>query len=162
MTSAEDEQRVEFLERQFTGIDHRFDEVNRQITELRHDGLGHFDEIYRRRERLEQEYHAITQALRRVEAGLAGGRGRREVLERDLAALKRHAAALQSRIEEIAQRLGRQRARPPRARSREAPPDPHLRSREKAVPIRKSFPTGLRRLLHLSSEHQHSGGRTGA
>ena len=42
MTSAEDEQRVEFLERQFTGIDHRFDEVNRQITELRHDGLGHF------------------------------------------------------------------------------------------------------------------------
>ena len=74
--------------------------------------LGHFDEIYRRLERLEQEYHTITQALRRVEAGLAGGRGRREVLERDLAALKRHAAALQSRIEEIAQRLGRQRARP--------------------------------------------------
>jgi len=107
MTSADYEQLVEFLGRQFTGLDHRFDEVNRQITELRHDMLGHFDEIYRRLERLEQEYHAITQALRRIEAGLADERGRREILERDLAALKRHAAALQSRIEEIEQRLGR-------------------------------------------------------
>src|SRR3990172_1273162 len=113
MTSAGYEQLVEFLERQFTGIDRRCDEVNGQITELRHDMLGHFDEIYRRRERLEQEYHTITQALRRVEAGLADGRGRREALERDLAALKRHAAALQSGIEEIEQRLGRQRPASP-------------------------------------------------
>jgi len=48
-------------------VDGRFDDVNRQITELRHDMLGHFDEIYRRFERLEQESHAITQALRRIE-----------------------------------------------------------------------------------------------
>ena len=34
-------------------------------------------------------------------------RGRREILERDLAVLKEHVAALQSRIEEIEQRLGR-------------------------------------------------------
>ena len=34
-------------------------------------------------------------------------RGRREILERDLAELKQHVAALQSRIEEIEQRLGR-------------------------------------------------------
>jgi hypothetical protein len=39
--------------------------------------------------------------------GLAGERGRREILERDLAELKRHVAALQSRIEDIEQRLGR-------------------------------------------------------
>jgi len=69
--------------------------------------LGHFDEIYRRLERLEQECHAITQALRRIEAGLAGESGRREILERDLAELKQHVAALQSRIEEIEQRLRR-------------------------------------------------------
>ena len=111
---ADYEQLVEFLGRQFTEIDHRFTEMDRrftemdrQFTELRHDMLGHFDEIYRRFERLEQEYHAITHALRRIEAGLADERGRREILERDLAALKRHAAALQSRIEEIEQRLGR-------------------------------------------------------
>ena len=107
MPSAEYEQLVEFLGRQFTEIDRRFDEVDRRFTELRHDMLGHFDEIYRRFERLEQDGHAITQALRRIEAGLAGERGQREILERDLAELKQHVAALQSRIEEIEQRLGR-------------------------------------------------------
>src|SRR3972149_4724105 len=114
MTSAEYEQLIEFLGRQFTEIDRRFGQVHRQsdeldlrFTELRHDMLGHFDEIYRRFERLEQEYHAITQALRRIEAGLADERGRREILERALAELKQHVAALQSRIEEIEQRLGR-------------------------------------------------------
>ena len=114
MTSAEYQQLMEFLGRQFTGIDRRFDQVDRrftemdrQFTELRHDMLGHFDEIYRRFERLEQEYHAITQTLCRIEAGLADERGRREILERALAELKQHVAVLQSRIEEIEQRLGR-------------------------------------------------------
>ncbi|MEK7444149.1 MAG: hypothetical protein AABZ70_04770 [candidate division NC10 bacterium] len=120
MTSGEYEQLVEFLGRQFTEIDRRFSEVDRRFsevdrrfdeaelrfTELRHDMLGHFDEIYRRFERLEQEYHAITQALRRIEAGLADERGRREIIERDLADLKQHVAALQFRIAEIEQRLG--------------------------------------------------------
>jgi chromosome segregation ATPase len=67
--------------------------------------LGHFDEVYRRLERLEQEYQAITQALRRIEAGLADERGRREILERDLSELKQRVAALQARIEEIEQRF---------------------------------------------------------
>jgi chromosome segregation ATPase len=114
MTSAEYEQLVEFLGRQFTEIDRRFGEVNRRFdevdlrfTELRQEILGHFDEIYHRFERLEQEYYAITQALRRIEVGLADERGRREILERALAELKQHVAALQSRIEEIEQRLGR-------------------------------------------------------
>ena len=95
------------VDRRFTEMDGRFTETNGHISELRREMLGHFDEIYRRLERLEQEYHAITQALRRIEAGLADERGRREILERDLAELKRHVAVLQSRIEEIEQRLGR-------------------------------------------------------
>jgi len=121
MTSAEYQQLVEFLGRQFTEVDRRFGEVNHQFsevnrrfdgvdlrfTELRQEMLGHFDAIYDRFERLEQEYYAITQALRRIEAGLADERGRREILERALAELKQHVAALQSRIEEIEQRLGR-------------------------------------------------------
>jgi chromosome segregation ATPase len=128
MTSAEYQQLVESLERQFTGMGHRFtemdrrfdevghrftemdrrfDEVDLRVTELRQDMLGHFDAIYHRFERLEQEYHAITQALRRIEAGLADERGRREILERALAELKQHVAVLRSRIEEIEQRLGR-------------------------------------------------------
>jgi chromosome segregation ATPase len=107
MTSTEYQQLVEFLGRQFTEIDRRFDGVDLRFTELRQDMLGHFDAIYHRFERLEQEYHAITQALRRIEAGLADERGRREILERALVELKQHVAALQSRIEEIEQRLGR-------------------------------------------------------
>jgi chromosome segregation ATPase len=94
------------IEHRFTTIDGRFDALDRQVAELRQEMLGHFDEVYRRLERLEHEYHAITQGLRRIEAGLAGERGRREILERDLGELKRQVAALQSRIQDIEQRLG--------------------------------------------------------
>jgi chromosome segregation ATPase len=128
MTSAEYQQLFDFLGHQFTAIDQRFttidqrftvidhrftdvgrrfDELAGQLAELRRDMLGHFDEIYRRLDRLEDEYQAITQALRRIEAGLADELGRRAILERDLAELKRQVAALQSRIEDIDQRLGR-------------------------------------------------------
>ncbi|MBI2230271.1 MAG: hypothetical protein HYU46_14385 [Deltaproteobacteria bacterium] len=128
MSPTEYEQLVEFLGRQFTEIDHRFeqidqrfglvadrfdqidrrfDQVDGQIAELRREMLGHFDEIYRRLERLEQEYHAITQGLRRIEASLAGESGRREILARDLAELKQQVTALQSRIEDIEARLAR-------------------------------------------------------
>jgi chromosome segregation ATPase len=93
--------------RRFTEMDRWFDEVDLRLTELRQEMLGHFDAIYHRFERLEQEYYAITQALRRIEAGLADERGRREILERALADLKEHVAELQSRIEDIEQRLGR-------------------------------------------------------
>ena len=121
MTSSEYQQLVEFLGRQFTAvdgrfaqvdgcfaqIDGRFTEMDRQFTELRRDLLQHFDEIYQRFERLEQEYQAITQSLRRIEVGLADERGRREILERDLAGLKQNVAILQARIDEIEQRLRR-------------------------------------------------------
>jgi chromosome segregation ATPase len=99
------DQRFAAIDGRFAAIDGRFDVVDRSIAELRGEMLGHFDEIYRRLERL--EYHAITQALRRIEAGVAGERGRREILERDLAELKEQVSVLQSRIEEIEARLGR-------------------------------------------------------
>jgi chromosome segregation ATPase len=107
MSPTEYEQLVELLGRQFTEIDRRFDRIDGQIAELRREMLGHFDEIYRRLDRLEQEYQAITQALRRIEAGLADEIGRRQTLARDLAELKHQVTALQARIAEIEQRLGR-------------------------------------------------------
>src|SRR5713226_1266618 len=91
-----DQQFVE-VGRHFTEVGRRFDTVDQQITELRREMLGHFDEIYRRLDLLEQEYHAITQALRRVEAGLADDDARREILTRDLGALKQQVVALQAR-----------------------------------------------------------------
>jgi len=109
---AEVDQRFAQIDQRFTQVDQRFTQVDRglgvlrdDLADLRREMLGHFDEIYRRLERLEQEYQAITHALRRIEAGMADERRRREILERDLSELKRHVAALQARIEEIEQRL---------------------------------------------------------
>ena len=82
MSSAEYGQLIEFFGRQFAEVDRQFAEVDRKfagvdqqfarfgqmITELRQEMLGHFDAIYRRFERLENEYQAILQALRRIEA----------------------------------------------------------------------------------------------
>ena len=76
-----------------------------EIRALRHDMLAHFDALYQRLERLEQEYQAITQTLRRIEALLADEQSRRAILERDLAELRQHVAGLQQRIDELELRL---------------------------------------------------------
>src|SRR5580765_266866 len=99
------DRRFETIDRRLATIDRRFDSVDRKFDELRAELLGHFDEIYRRLERLEQEYQAITQALRRIEARLGDERGRREILERDLTTLTENVAVLSARIEAIEQRL---------------------------------------------------------
>jgi len=75
------------------------------VAELQHEMLGHFDEVYRRLERLEQEYLATTSALRRIEALLVDESARRELVERDLARLKENVAVLRARIDEIERRL---------------------------------------------------------
>jgi hypothetical protein len=48
-------------------MDRRLAEVDQRAGETRQEMLGHFDEVYRRFDRLEQECQAITQALRRIE-----------------------------------------------------------------------------------------------
>ena len=119
MTNSEYQQLVEFLGGQFAAIDRRFVEVDRRFVEMdqrftvRFDALdggfrevlGHFDAIYRRLERLEQEYHAIVEALRRIEGLLADELTKRELLERRVDELKRNVAVLQARIEELEQRI---------------------------------------------------------
>lgn len=121
MNPTEHEQLLAFLEgrftevnrqfsevaRQFTAMDERFDRLHGEVANLRHEMLGHFDGIYRRLERLEQENVAIGQGLRRIEARLADDTGRREVLVRDLTALKEQVAVLQARIADLEERLGR-------------------------------------------------------
>src|SRR5712692_6207791 len=99
------DQRFEIVGQRFETMDRHFDTIDRRFDELRAELLGHFDEIYRRLERLEQEYHAITQALRRIEAMLVDERVRRDILERDLATLRENVAVLNARIEDIERRL---------------------------------------------------------
>jgi chromosome segregation ATPase len=126
MNASEYEQLVEFLGRQFAEVDRRFTEVDRRFTEvdrrftgleqrftgleqqvsdLRREMPGHFDELYRRLERLEGEYQAITQALRRIEALLSDEVARRELLERGVQDLRRQIADLQAPFDEIERRI---------------------------------------------------------
>jgi uncharacterized membrane-anchored protein YhcB (DUF1043 family) len=99
------DRRFDAVDRRFDAVDRRFETIDRRFDELRGEILGHFDEVYRRLERLEQEYQAITQTLRRIEALLADERARREILERDLATLRENVAVLNARIEDIERRL---------------------------------------------------------
>jgi len=112
VSPSEYEQLVQFLgtrfetaDRRFENLDHRFENLEHRFDELRSEILGHFDELYRRLERLEQEYYAITQGLRRIEALLVDERLQGEILERDLATLRENVAALHARIEHIERRL---------------------------------------------------------
>jgi uncharacterized membrane-anchored protein YhcB (DUF1043 family) len=105
MVPSEYQELVQFLGQQFTQVERRFDVVEQRIDALRAEVLGHFDELYRRLERLEQEYQAMIQGLRRIEALLADERTRRELLERDLATLRENVAVLRARIDEIERRL---------------------------------------------------------
>ena len=98
-------ERFETIDRRFDTIDRRFEAFDRRIDELRGGILGHFDELYRRLERLEHEYQAIIQTLRRIEALMADERARREILERDLATLRANVDVLNARIEDIERRL---------------------------------------------------------
>ena len=96
---------VVFLGERFATIDWRFEAIDRRFDELGAEMLGHFDELYRRLDRLEQEYVAINQALCRIEAALLDERARRERLEQDLVSLRENLAVLRARIDDIERRL---------------------------------------------------------
>jgi len=55
------------IEGRFAALDRRFASLEERVETGFRDVAGHFDETYRRLERLDQEYLAITQALRRIE-----------------------------------------------------------------------------------------------
>ena len=99
------DRRFDAMDHRFDAIDRRFDAMDRRFDELRAEILGHFDELYRRLERLEQEYVAITQALRRIEAVLLDEGARRERLEQDVASLRENLAVLRARVDDIERRL---------------------------------------------------------
>ena len=105
MNTAEYQQLVQFLTTQFAGIDRRFDGLREEMNSRFRETHGHFDEIYRRLERLDQEYQAIVEGLRRIEALMTEEAGRREFLERRLESLRQQVANLQLRIDELEQRI---------------------------------------------------------
>ena len=128
MTDSEYPRLVEFLTTQFTEIDRRFTEIDRRFIEVGHrftaledrfteserrseeqfrEILGHFDELYRRLERLEAEYFAIVQTLRRIETLVGSEHAQREALGQSVDQLRRQIADLQARLDAVEARLER-------------------------------------------------------
>jgi predicted nuclease with TOPRIM domain len=83
----------------------RFAAFERRSEEHFQEILGHFDELYRRLERLEAEYFAIVQTLRRIETVSGSEQAQRAALERSVAELRRHIADLQGRLDAVEARL---------------------------------------------------------
>ena len=61
------DQRFLAVFRRFDAVDRRFEVMQTQIDGNHREALGHFDQVYRRLERLDQEHVATTEALRRLE-----------------------------------------------------------------------------------------------
>jgi chromosome segregation ATPase len=112
MTDSEYGRLVEFLgarfaevERRFTDVDRLFSDIDRRSEERFREILGHFDELYRRLERLEAEYFAIVQALRRIETLVGSEQAQREALGQSVDQLRRQIADLQARLDAVEARL---------------------------------------------------------
>jgi len=113
------DQRFDAVDAKLTAHDRSFEEFARTMDALRREFaeqvarsdaqfreiLGHFDAVYHRLDRIEQEYMMIKEGIRRVEAMLLDDQGKREALERRLAGLKTDVVALQARIEALERRL---------------------------------------------------------
>lgn len=113
------DQRFDAVDAKLTAHDRNFEEFARTMDALRREFaeqvarsdaqfreiLGHFDAVYHRLDRIEQEYMMIKEGIRRVEAMLLDDQGKREALERRLAGLKTDVVALQARIEAVERRL---------------------------------------------------------
>jgi chromosome segregation ATPase len=97
------DQRFASMDQRFDAVGQRFDAVDQRFSEV----LGQREHIYGRLERLEQEYQAILEGVRRIERLIADERVKREEMERGLELLKRQVAALQGRIEALEQQLHR-------------------------------------------------------
>ena len=70
------------------------------------DVLGHFDSVYKRFDRLEDEYHAITYGLKRIEDQLDGEKNRK-VIETRFRELKQQFEGMQLRLAAIEKELAR-------------------------------------------------------
>jgi len=65
------------------------------------DIIGHFDDLYKHLEKLEEEYQMITLGMKRIEDRLKGSQFPREDIESKLKELKMQFLHMQSRLEAI-------------------------------------------------------------
>lgn len=71
------------------------------------DVLGHFDSVYKRFDRLEDEYHAVTHGLKRIEDQLDGDLTKRKEIEARFTELKRQFSGMRLKLEAIEKEIDR-------------------------------------------------------
>ena len=81
-----------------------------QKKQASHDGkfidiLGHFDDLYKHLEKLEEEYQMIKLGMKRIEDCLQEGQFPRQYIESKLKELKMQFFQMQSRLEAIEQEI---------------------------------------------------------
>lgn len=69
------------------------------------DILGHFDSLYKRLDRLEDEYYSIVQGIKRIEETLMSGTGGQEILDKRIQEMKEQIKNLQERLSEIERKV---------------------------------------------------------
>ena len=69
-----------------------------KIEALQNEMFSHFDEIYRRFDRLESEYQALSVAVKRLEVAFAEDRASRKGMQSEIEKLKVQIADLQERL----------------------------------------------------------------
>jgi chromosome segregation ATPase len=78
--------------------------------QLEHDNkfldiLGHFDSLYKRLDRLEDEYFSIVQGIKRIEETLLSGTSGQDILEKRIQEMKEQIKNLQERLSEIERKV---------------------------------------------------------
>ena len=71
------------------------------------DVLGHFDSVYKRFDRLEDEYHDVSHGLKRIEDQLDGDLAKRKEMEARFLELKGQFAVMQLKLEAIEEEISR-------------------------------------------------------
>jgi len=71
------------------------------------DVIGHFDSVYQRFDRLEDEYHTITYGLKRIEDQLEGDERDRETIEKRFQELKRQFEGMQLKLAAIEKEIAK-------------------------------------------------------
>ena len=77
--------------------------LREEMAAFRRETNGHFDAIYKRLDRLESEYHALTAAVQRLEERMAAVEQKldRMALRSELLELKAQVATLEERIAQL-------------------------------------------------------------
>ena len=89
------------LHSEFTALKDKQLEHDNKLLDI----LGHFDSLYKRLDRLEDEYYSIIQGIKRIEETLLSGAGEQEILEKRIQEMKEQIKNLQERLSEIERKV---------------------------------------------------------